>query len=299
MTTMTSDPTNEPTNEPSYEPSYEATNEPTIEPTNEPTTAEPTEQPTKTPTDDPDEEDIHNQQFRCRYRDLLPDFVPLRSRYGIIFGNAILRTISSLQSDLWTERGCSVIDFIICTVFTIDIINDSCKTDVFDSDSSGLNENEYYAYGTFGIRMLPQYRHEYQLYISSLMSSNDFIDTFTQNMNDDLDEEANTDSESNRRLLTDNFKALSIEVIDASAATTNVDDDDSSEIIVAVILVLVGLLIVIGYIWYIKKKKGDENETRSGTNRAVEMGQGETLIAGDASGAAHTAVDDDENATLV
>ena len=128
MTTMTSDPTNEPTNEPSYEP--------TIEPTNEPTTAEPTEQPTKTPTDDPDEEDIFDQQFRCRYRDSLPDLVPLQSRYGTIFGNAILRTISSLQSDLWTERGCSVIDFIICTVFTIDIINDSCKTDAFDTDST-------------------------------------------------------------------------------------------------------------------------------------------------------------------
>ena len=62
-------------------------------------------------------------------------------------------------------------------MFTSDIINDQCKSSVFDADSVGLGSNIYFAYGTFGIRMYPQWKTDYQSYVFVLIAGDNFIDT--------------------------------------------------------------------------------------------------------------------------
>ena len=106
---------------------------------------------------------MDDQQFRCRYRDLQPDLLD-KPKYGTIFENVLLKTIHALQSNEWTQRGCSVFKFVICTIFTYDNINDQCKSNVFGTGSNGLGKNEYFAYGKFWIRMHPQWKKDYQSY---------------------------------------------------------------------------------------------------------------------------------------
>ena len=243
-------------------------------------------------------------QFFCNYDDDLTEISKGLSfrDYGAIMTEAVIYAVelslflpvafeNVISNELtpWIRAG--ITDFSICHIFDVELNND-CPS------YTKNNDNGYIAIGTFEIAA-KQNLNKYKSKLFNILRSNDFLDSFTDQMNIKL---GNLTGRRRRRLSSYNeFEALQIEVIDpfgttttttttttTPAPTTNitigpsmndavvVDPDkgdihgfSSGAIVVIVILILIMVIMCIGFGW-LYKYKTNKSQTIIEIQREVE-----------------------------
>ena len=262
--------------------------------------------PTQSPTN------FKGLHFVCRYND--DEKSALRhlsyTGYARSMEKMILKSIQTIfarsidyEEDLWDvykpwRRG-GISSFIICNIFDTSLQDDCPKY----GDTAVADDGEYIAIGLFGI-VANQQLTIYQEQILSILTGDSFRNTFTQNMNEELNNVT-----SRRRLLEyTSFEAIKVNVIDPlndtnhgfDTTTEEPDDDefnqdntDNSSTTTTIILVLVVVLMLVmifcGYVVFRKYKdrngevgKGQtENEGGAGEYLKKEIEMNKTAIQED------------------
>eukprot|EP01084_Bolivina_argentea_P083133 150527_1 len=268
---MTSNPTISPipSTSPTYNPSKQPTNNPSIAPVTSDPTISPTKMtsiiPTRRPTLCPLKEYENILEIVIFYNDNNPTWYQNYFSLLVYYNLMIEAILTSIQQS--TSTSYSICDFQMCSIFNTDI-DKNCTNYIFGDDTPF--RWEYIAFGIFRANMFKDN-------IVKLMNSKDFIDAFTKNMNNLLNDRIDI-NQNRRNLLGDNFEAISVIVFDSTEKdekeqTSDKGSDNNTIIIVVVVLILILIGIAIGIAFYLRNRnnKLENNENGDNVNEAIQL----------------------------
>ena len=234
--------------------------------------------------------------FFCRYYDDIMAALRYLSLadYGRLMIQAILYSIQTVfqrgidydaaipSADVPWRRG-GVRDFVICSLFDSPLQSD-CP--VYDQ-AADLADNEYMVIGFFGI-VADQQFNAYKDRILNILTDDNFRDTFTQTMNEELG-----NITSRRRLLEySSFEAREVNVVDPlndtifgmDITTTgqpegrlNKETESSDTIMIIVFVIFLSIVVIsIGAYILFRKHKARNDEVLGQTQKEIEMNEYET-----------------------
>ena len=227
--------------------------------------------------------------FLCQYNDEPMTYYTVHItliQYAELMIDAILESLRSVTSHSvdyddgeiwqytdWTRAG--ILDFTICSVFD-DISINECPQ--YAADRGYAVQSEYFAVGTFGL-IADKSLQKYKEYIMEIMMTESFKNKFESTMDNKLNERSNANQQ--RRLLQNNFEAVSVEIFDALDEADESQTDDATDpptttrIVVALCLVFVLLVVVIilAFVYCKKRKKQNEENNSIEMKVAVEMNE--------------------------
>jgi len=308
----TSTPTGSPTKMPSANPTEPPTNRPSQNPSTPPLSISLTDAPTTAAdaTVDEDFDEENDNYFRCKYRDLVlthyTDNGLTVERYSEIMTNAMLSAISISQqasgrNDIISS---SVHELDICVVFTDDTVSSdgTCEAseNFEDQDSGQLDSDEFFAFGTFGIRAKLENFDSYKSYIFDLMQSSEFLSAFTVSMNDALDTELTT-RRRRRSLLATEFEAILLEIESSEGDNdelTNGQREFQTKWIWVIILGVIVVVVLIFFVFLCKWRRSIIKMNEENTANVMTAGMSQhahTLSAISARTASLPVSEDGEN----